>query len=97
MAAKAQWIRTTYGKGYDAGWIYRTYEYRGRKYITAENRKSGNAMGEALWQQHKKEQQRIDREIDNPEPVPTPEEVEEISRQQEEQWDAIWEMLGWND
>ena len=54
-------------------------------------------MGEALWQQHKKEQQRIDREIDNPEPVPTPEEVEEISRQQEEQWDAIWEMLGWND
>lgn len=90
---KAKWLRTDYGKGYNAGWIYRTYEYRGHIYVTEENRKHGNAIDEQLWMQHKEEQKRIDDLLDNPKPEPewlTPEEEE----RQKSQWDAIWEMLG---
>lgn len=94
---KAKWISTTYGKGYNAGWIYREYEYRGRRYTTAENRKRGNAMGEEPWQQHRKEQARIDRELDNPEPIPTPEEIKEITQRYKEQEAAMWAALGWFD
>ena len=89
---KAKWIRTTYGKGYNAGWIYRTYEYRGETYQTYENVKRGNAMGEELWQQHKAEQKRIDEKLDNPKSEPkwlTP--GEEAA--QKAAWDEIWKML----
>lgn len=89
---KAKWIRTTYGKGYNVGWIYRTYEYRGETYQTYENVKRGNAMGEELWQQHKAEQKRIDEKLDNPKSEPkwlTPEE----EAAQKAAWDEIWKML----
>ena len=90
---KAKWISTTYGKGYNAGWITREYEYRGRRYFTSENQKRGNAMGEELWQQHKQEQARIDRELDTPEKIPTLEEIREIDKRQKEMWDEIWKMF----
>ena len=89
---KATWIRTDYGKGYNAGWVYRTYEYRGERYTTEENLKRGNAIDEQLWMQHKREQKRIDEKLDSPKHEPewlTPE--EEAKRNAE--WDAIWEML----
>lgn len=89
----AKWIRTDYGKGYNTGWIYRTYEYRGETYITSENCKKGNAMGEEIWRQHKEEQKRIDERLDNPKQEPewlTPEE----EAAQKAAWDEIWEMLG---
>lgn len=90
---KAKWISTTYGKGYNAGWIYRTYEYRGETYQTYENVKRGNAMGEEIWQQHKAEQKRIDEKLDNPRSEPKWQTPEEAAAQKAE-WDEIWEMLG---
>jgi len=89
---KAKWIRTDYGKGYNAGWVYRTYEYRGCIYMTEENLKRGNAMGEELWRQHKKEQKRIDEKLDNQQPEPQWLMPEEEAKQKAE-WDAIWRML----
>ena len=89
---KAKWIRTDYGKSYNAGWVYRTYEYRGEHYMTEENRKRGNAMDEQLWMQHKREQKRIDEKLDSAKNEPewlTPE--EEAKRNAE--WDAIWKIL----
>lgn len=90
--SKATWVRTDYGKGYNAGWVYRTYKYRGEYYVTEENLKRGNAMDEQVWMQHKHEQKRIDEKLDNPQPEPewlTPE--EEAKRKAD--WDTIWEML----
>lgn len=89
---KAKWIRTDYGKGYNAGWVYRTYTYRGQYYTTYENLKRGNAMGEEVWRQHKAEQKRIDDKLDSPEVKPewlTPKE----EAKQKADWDEIWEML----
>lgn len=89
---KAEWIRTDYGKGYNAGWVYRTYTYRGQQYIIYENLKHGNAMGEEIWRQHKEEQKRIDERLDNQKQEPewlTPEE----EAAQKAAWDETWEML----
>lgn len=90
--SKAKWIRTDYGKGYNAGWIYRTYEYRGHTYTTYENHKRGNAMGEEVWRQHKEEQKRIDDLIDSKQSEPKWETKEEAEKRKAE-WNAVWEMI----
>lgn len=92
MAYKAKWLRTDYGKGYNAGWVYRTYEYRGQTYMTYENNKRGNAMGEEVWMQHKEAQKNIDNMLDNPPPPPQWETREEAEKRKAE-WDEIWKMI----
>lgn len=58
---KAKFIRKYYGKGYDRDFVYLVYEYRGYEYTVEENRAKGN---EPLAWQHKQEQDRIDRLIE---------------------------------
>lgn len=93
---KATWVRTDNGKGYNAGWLYRTYEYRGQYYTTYENLKRGNAMGEEVWRQHKEEQRRIDEKLDRPQTEPEWLTAEEEAKRKAD-WDAVWQALGMED
>ena len=54
------------GKVYDryGKYVDLEYEYKGHTYFI-RNHFSGNAMDESLYQQHKKEQERIDNLINN--------------------------------
>lgn len=58
---KAVFKRKYCGKGFDRDSVYLIYEYRGKEYIVYENRAKGN---EPLAWQHKNEQARIDKEIE---------------------------------
>lgn len=89
---KAKWIRTDYGRGYNAGWVYRTYEYRGHIYTTEENVKRGNAIDEQIWMQHKREQKRIDDMLANTMVHHEPW-SEEDEKKYNEGWDNIWKMI----
>lgn len=61
MGKKATFIRKYYGKGFDGDFIYLVYEYRGHEYTVYENRAKGN---EPLAWQHRSEQAKIDRLIE---------------------------------
>lgn len=58
---KANFVRKYYGKGYDRDSVYLNYEYRGYEYTVYENRAKGNIP---LSWQHRSEQTRIDKLID---------------------------------
>ena len=58
---KAKFVRKYYGKGYDRDFVFLDYEYRGYEYTVEENRAKGNIP---LSWQHRSEQARIDRLID---------------------------------
>lgn len=58
---KANFVRKYCGKGYDRDSVYLNYEYRGYEYTVYENRAKGNTP---LSWQHKLQQARIDRLID---------------------------------
>lgn len=60
----ALFVRKYYGHGYDAHMVYLDYSYRGHEYTVIENRAKGNAP---LSWQHRSEQARIDRLIDQEE------------------------------
>lgn len=80
---KAKFISKHYGTGYDRGYVYLEYEYRGMTYTVYENRAKGN---EPLAWQHKNEQARIDKILDTPQQI----------KSKPINWDEIWEMLGWD-
>ena len=61
--AKATFKYKLYGRGYDSGMIYLFYEYRGREYEVYIN--NGRGGGDSLSVQHKREQSRIDYEIEH--------------------------------
>lgn len=61
---KATFIRKYYGRGYDAHMVYLDYMYRGHEYTVYENRAQGN---EPLAWQHRDEQDRIDRLVEQEE------------------------------
>lgn len=58
---KVKCIRKYYGTGYDRDYVYLVYEYRGHEYTVYENTAKGN---EPLAWQHRNEQARIDRLIE---------------------------------
>ena len=60
----ALFVRKYYGHGYDAHMVYLDYTYRGHEYTVCENRAKGNAP---LSWQHRSEQDRIDRLIEQEE------------------------------
>lgn len=62
MGKNATFIRKYYGKGFDKDFIYLVYGYRGHEYTVYENRAKGN---EPLSWQHKSEQAKIDRLIED--------------------------------
>ena len=59
---KAKYIGKRYGTGFERDFIFLEYEYRGYRYEVYENKAKGN---EPLSWQHKSEQARIDRIIDD--------------------------------
>lgn len=59
---KATFIRKYYGKGFERDFVFMVYGYRGHEYIVYENRAKGN---KPLAWQHKSEQARIDRLIED--------------------------------
>ena len=80
------------GKVYDryGKYVDLEYEYKGHTYFI-RNHFSGNAMDESLYQQHKKEQERIDNLINN-----------KTETKKEGSFDffdfeEIWNILGWED
>ena len=77
------------GKVYDryGKYIDLEYEYKGHTYFI-RNHFSGNAMDESLYQQHKKEQERIDNLINN---------KTETKKEGSFNFEEIWNMLGWED
>ena len=64
---KATFIRKYYGKGFERDFVFMVYGYRGHEYTVYENRAKGN---EPLSWQHKSEQARIDRLIEDWESKP---------------------------
>lgn len=79
--AKAKKLETYYDKYYTTI----VYEYRGHNYEVTYGNGSGVCCTPA-WIQHRDEQEKIDRIIDNPEPQ---KETEPINL------DEIWEVMGW--
>jgi hypothetical protein len=79
--AKAKFIGKTYGTGYNRDFVYLEYEYRGHTYEVYENRAKGN---EPLAWQHRNEQARIDRLIEDSE---KPQKSNPID------WDEVFDML----
>ena len=77
------------GKVYDryGKYVDLEYEYKGHTYFI-RNHFSGNAMDESLYQQHKKEQERIDNLINN---------KTETKKEGSFNFEEIWNMLGWED
>ena len=77
------------GKVYDrcGKYVDLEYEYKGHTYFI-RNHFSGNAMDESLYQQHKKEQERIDNLINN---------KTETKKEGSFDFEEIWNMLGWED
>ena len=77
------------GKVYDryGKYVDLEYEYKGHTYFIRNNF-SGNAMDESLYQQHKKEQERIDNLINN---------KTETKKEGSFNFEEIWNMLGWED
>lgn len=77
------------GKVYDryGKYVDLEYEYKGHTYFIRNNF-SGNAMDESLYQQHKKEQERIDNLINN---------KTETKKEGSFDFEEIWNMLGWED
>ena len=75
------------GKVYDryGKYIDLEYEYKGHTYFI-RNHFSGNAMDESLYQQHKKEQERIDNLINN---------KTETKKEGSFDFEEILNMLGW--
>lgn len=61
---KATFVRKYYGHGYDAHMVYLDYMYRGHEYTVEENLLQGNRP--LAWQ-HRDEQSRIDRLIEQEE------------------------------
>ena len=61
---KATFVRKYYGHGYDAHMVYLDYSYRGHEYTVYENLLQGNRP--LAWQ-HRDEQSRIDRLIEQEE------------------------------
>lgn len=61
---KATFIGKYHGHGYDAHMVYLVYSYRGHEYTVGENLAQGN---EPLAWQHRDEQDRIDRLIEQEE------------------------------
>lgn len=64
---KATFIRKYYGKEFERDFVFLVYEYRGHEYTVYENRANGN---EPLSWQHKSEQARIDRLVEDWESKP---------------------------
>ena len=83
---KAKYIGKSYGTGFDRDFVYLEYEYRGYRYEVYENRAKGN---EPLSWQHKSEQSRIDRIIEQKENNKKQKDAKPIDM------DEIFEMLGW--
>lgn len=79
--AKAKFIGKTYGTGYNRDFVYLEYEYRGHTYEVYENRARGN---EPLAWQHRNEQARIDRLI---------EDAEKPQKSNPIDWDEVFDML----
>ena len=77
------------GKVYDkyGKYVDLEYEYKCHTYFI-RNHFSGNAMDESLYQQHKKEQERIDNLINN---------KTETKKEGSFDFEEIWNMLGWED
>ena len=77
------------GKVYDryGKYVDLEYEYKGHTYFI-RNHFSGNAMDESLYQQHKKEQERIDNLINN---------KTETKKEGRCNLEEIWNMLGWEE
>lgn len=65
------------------------YEYRGCKY-EVQYANGWQICCSPAWVQHRDEQEKIDKMLDNPEPI---KEVEH--KPIEQQMDEIWEMMGW--
>ena len=64
---KATFIRKYYGGGFERDFVFLVYGYRGHEYIVYKNRAKGN---EPLSWQHKSEQAKIDRLIEDWESKP---------------------------
>ena len=77
------------GKVYDryGKYVDLEYEYKGHTYFI-RNHFPGNAMDESLYQQHKKEQERIDNLINN---------KTETKKEGSFNFEEIWNILGWED
>ena len=77
------------GKVYDryGKYVDLEYEYKGYTYFI-RNHFFGNAMDESLYQQHKKEQERIDNLINN---------KTETKKEGSFDFGEILDMLGWGD
>ena len=61
MENSATFIRKYYGKGFERDFVFLVYGYRGHEYTVYENRAKGN---EPLAWQHRSEQAKIDRLIE---------------------------------
>lgn len=79
---EAKYIGKYYGTGYDRHMIYLEYEYKGRTYTVYINTAKGN---EPLNWQHKAEQARIDKIIEEEEKQKqyTKEEIEKAQKELE--------------
>ena len=79
---KAKYIGKYYGTGYNRHMIYLEYEYKGYTYTVYENMAKGN---EPLSWQHKAEQARIDKIIEEKEKQKqyTKEEIEKAQKELE--------------
>ena len=82
---KAKFIEKVYDRY--GKYVDLEYEYKGQTYFI-RNHFSQNAMDESLYQQHKKEQERIDNLINN---------KTETKKEGSFDFEEIWNMLGWED
>lgn len=74
---------------YDKYFTTIEYEYRGCRYeVTYAN--GWQVCCTPAWVQHRDEQEKIDKMLDNPEPI-----KEGPHKTALEEMDEIWEMLGW--
>ena len=68
------------------------YEYRGSTYEVTYPR-GWMVCCTPAWIQHRDEQEKIDKMIDNPDPATPKKDIKPF----DQQLDEIWEALGWND
>lgn len=61
---KATYKGKSYGRGYDRGTTYLFYEYRGHEYMVEDRHWMPAASDMTLAEQHRREQARIDRLIE---------------------------------
>lgn len=62
--SKATYEGKSYGHGYDKGTTYLFYRYRGHEYMVEDRHWMPAASGMTLAEQHRREQTRIDRLIE---------------------------------